>query len=163
MRRKVIVSLGGLAVMLALAPAALGADGKELSGAACQQDSLSSGDIEHPNTGTVWNDSSSYAGGVDCPMVRDNLAAGGLTLNSTVYIIDENDGDEISCTLYLCNRAGTSCSSSSVSSGDAYTGAKGMAFSPLTTGESRWFYLHCSLPPKDGGNRSEVVSYTWNE
>ena len=162
MRTK-LVFVGGLVVMLVFSGTALGGDGKELSGAACHELSGTSGDIEHPNTGTVWNDSSSYSGGVVCPMVRDDLAGGGVTLDSTVWIVDENDAVSISCTLYLCNRAGTSCSSSTKLSGSFYVGNKGLIFDQLTTGESRWFYIYCSIPPKDDGARSEVVSYTWNE
>ena len=162
MRRK-LVFVGGLIVVLAFSATALGGDGKELSGAACHELSNTAGDIQHPNTGTVWNNSSSYSGGVVCPMVRDDMAAGGVEVDSTVYIVDENDGASVTCTFYLCNRAGTSCSSSTKYSGSTYTGSTGMAFSRLTTSESRWFYIYCSLPPKDDGARSEVVSYTWNE
>ena len=137
-------------------------DGKTLPGAACQplsKDAL----FSVSSTGVLFNTSTTAFLTVICPVVRDTIAADGIS-SAQVMAIDNNIASSVSCTL-----DSRSTSAGSVSSRTANTVAgtnpspQSLSYAALSSSSGGYYMFRCTIPPQQGSGSSGIAMYRVDE
>ena len=104
---------------------------------------------------------------VTCPIVRDNPTT--LTkLSVKVYVYDQNDGEDVECTLKSKYMSSMSTYASSSNASSSYSGTPssftlGSISVPASTSSPAMVYFNCTIPPVFAGNQSAIIGYLVTE
>jgi hypothetical protein len=152
-----------LVALLFSATAATAGDNKVYPGSAClpmnQSQAYSLAFLSFYNT-------SSTVQWVYCPVIRDNLDSKKLLANTTVTVYDASaagGNDDVRCTLYMVDVAGSTLVLSAASSPTGAANTAQLTLGPLEASVPSSYYIICRLPAAVGANQSRVISYHVDE
>ena len=134
------------------------ADTNNYAGYSCltHEESMTRSGSKIQNTSTV----SAYT--VACPVVGDTSALSGLD-SGTVWIVDQNFNDDVTCTVTVRNVSGGSVAFSSDSSSGTNAAVQALSIGSLPFVLLGHYTMYCTVPAEYSGQRSSIVSYSIEE
>lgn len=134
-------------------------DAKTLPGSTCQPISNTAA-FAKDGIGRISNPSATASLTVDCPVVRDTMAANGTDGVDVGFIRveDNHSAQNISCTLFSENKLNNGLTDV-IGDSSVGEGVQQLDYLDLASSFEGYYHYFCTIPPTEGGVRSNIKEY----
>jgi hypothetical protein len=149
-----------VALMLLGAHPAAAVDGKTYPDSMCAP---SSGEVTPFFCCTTANLDPNSAHFVNCPIVRDTVAAASGISAASITVRDLSPVEDVECTLFSLRPDGTIVASSSRKSSGVSSATQTLSFGGLSSVSRGYYTINCRIPRRNANDFSHIVSYQVDE
>jgi len=149
-----------VALMLLGAHPAAAADGKTYPDSMCAP---IGGEVTPFFCCTTFNLDLNFAHFVNCPIVRDTVAAASGISAASITVRDLSPVEDVECTLFSFRPNGTVVASSSRQSSGVSSVPQTLSFGGLSSVSRGYYNISCRIPRRNANGLSGIVSYQVDE